>query len=87
MENNDFDDDFENDFDLKGFLEKYLKQWQWFVLAVSICLLGSFYTTIYTPIQSDYFILVKDEKKACCRNFRPLQTWVWRCHESNVDND
>jgi hypothetical protein len=25
MENNDFDDDLENDFDLKGFLEKYLQ--------------------------------------------------------------
>jgi capsular exopolysaccharide synthesis family protein len=65
MENNDFDDDFENDFDLKGFLEKYLKQWQWFALAVSICLLGSFLYLRYTIPQykATTSILVKDEKK------------------------
>lgn len=65
MENNNFDDDLENDFDLKGFLEKYLKQWQWFVLAVAICLLGSFLYLRYTIPQykATTSILVKDEKK------------------------
>ncbi|MFV5702408.1 GumC family protein [Flavobacterium sp. XS2P12] len=65
MENNNFDDDLENDFDLKGFLEKYLKQWQWFVLAISICLLGAFLYLRYTVPQyrATTSLLVKDEKK------------------------
>jgi tyrosine-protein kinase Etk/Wzc len=65
MENNGFDDDLENDFDLKGFLEKYLKQWRWFLLAIAICLLGAFLYLRYTIPQykATTSILVKDEKK------------------------
>lgn len=65
MENNNFDDDFENDFDLKLFVNKYLFHWQWFVLAVSIGLLSSFLYLRYTIPQYNTAttILVKDEKK------------------------
>jgi tyrosine-protein kinase Etk/Wzc len=65
MENNNFDDDLENDFDLKDFLEKYVRQWKWFVLSVFICLVGAFLYLRYTIPQykASTTILVKDEKK------------------------
>jgi tyrosine-protein kinase Etk/Wzc len=65
MENNNFDNDFEDDFDLKGFLEKYLQHWRWFVLSIAICLTGAFLYLRYTVPQykATTSILVKDEKK------------------------
>ena len=64
MDNN-FDDEYENDFDLKAFLDKYSRQWRWFVLAVIIGLMGSFVYLRYTIPQykATTSILVKDEKK------------------------
>jgi hypothetical protein len=53
MENNDFDDEYENDFDLKHF-SKYLIHWQWFVLAICIGLIGfilKIYNTAILPQQ------------------------------------
>lgn len=65
MENNDFDDEYENDFDIKAFLNKYLIHWQWFVLAMCIGLLVAFLYLRYTVPQYNVSttILVKDEKK------------------------
>ena len=64
MDNN-FDDEYENDFDLKAFLDKYLRQWRWFVLSIVIGLMGSFVYLRYTIPQykATTSILVKDEKK------------------------
>ncbi|WP_369753146.1 GumC family protein [Flavobacterium sp. WC2409] len=64
MENN-FEEEYENDFDLKGFLDKYLLHWKWFVLAVIICLAGAFAYLRYTVPQykATTSVLVKDEKK------------------------
>ncbi|WP_369769592.1 GumC family protein [Flavobacterium sp. WC2416] len=65
MDNNNFEDDFENDFDLKLFLNKYLVHWQWFALTICLGLLGSFLYLRYTvpQYQTITTILVKDEKK------------------------
>ncbi|WP_367757286.1 GumC family protein [Flavobacterium sp. WC2430] len=65
MDNNNFEDDFENDFDLKLFVNKYLVHWQWFALAICLGLLGSFLYLRYTvpQYQTTTTILVKDEKK------------------------
>jgi tyrosine-protein kinase Etk/Wzc len=65
MENNNFDEDLENDFDLKGLLGTYLKQWRWFALAAAVCLLGAFLYLRYTIPQynTTTSILVKDDKK------------------------
>ncbi|MBP2283115.1 capsular exopolysaccharide synthesis family protein [Flavobacterium sp. CG_23.5] len=65
MGNNDFDDDLENDFDLKAFFDKYLIHWKWFALGVSLCLVMAFIYLRYTipQYQASTTILVKDEKK------------------------
>lgn len=65
MGNNDFDDDLENDFDLKAFFDKYLIHWKWFALGVCLCLLMAFLYLRYTIPQyrASTTILVKDEKK------------------------
>jgi tyrosine-protein kinase Etk/Wzc len=65
MKNNDFDDEYENDFDLKALLTTYLIHWQWFVLAISICLFGALMYLRYTIPQYSITttILVKDDKK------------------------
>ena len=65
MDNNNFDEEYENDFDLKLFLNKYLIHWQWFALTICIGLLGSFLYLRYTipQYQTTTTILVKDEKK------------------------
>ena len=65
MENDHFDEDYENDFQFKEFLNKYAIHWQWFALAVSICLLMAFLYLRYTipQYQASTTILVKDEKK------------------------
>jgi tyrosine-protein kinase Etk/Wzc len=65
MENDHFDEDFENDFQFKEFLNKYTTHWQWFALGVSVCLLLAFLYLRYTipQYQASSTILVKDEKK------------------------
>jgi tyrosine-protein kinase Etk/Wzc len=65
MEYKDFDDEYENDFDLKAFLDKYLVHWKWFALAIFVGLLGAFLYLRYTIPQhkATTTILVKDEKK------------------------
>lgn len=65
MGNNDFDDDLENDFDLKAFFDKYLIHWKWFALGIGACLLLAFLYLRYTIPQykASTTILVKDEKK------------------------
>lgn len=65
MENNHFDEDFENDFQFKEILNKYAIHWQWFALGVSVCLLLVFLYLRYTipQYQASTTILVKDEKK------------------------
>jgi tyrosine-protein kinase Etk/Wzc len=75
MENNNFDDDLENDFDLKDFLEKYVRQWKWFVLSVFICLVGAFLYLRYTIPQykASTTILVKDEKKGGMLSIQKLK--------------
>ncbi|WP_281637503.1 GumC family protein [Flavobacterium marginilacus] len=68
MENNNnksFEEDLENDFNLKEFFDKYLVHWKWFGFGVSICLIMAFLYLRYTIPQYKAFttILVKDEKK------------------------
>jgi capsular exopolysaccharide synthesis family protein len=65
MENNNFDEDYENDFQFKEFLNKYAIHWQWFALGVGICLILAFVYLRYTipQYQASTTILVKDEKK------------------------
>ncbi|PJJ11121.1 capsular exopolysaccharide synthesis family protein [Flavobacterium sp. 1] len=67
MENNNysFNDDLENDFDLKAFFDKYLIHWKWFGLGVGVSLIFAFLYLRYTiPLyQASTTILVKDEKK------------------------
>jgi capsular exopolysaccharide synthesis family protein len=65
MENNHFDDDFEDDFQFKEFLNKYTVHWQWFALGVGVCLILAFLYLRYTipQYQASTTILVKDEKK------------------------
>lgn len=63
--NNSFNDDVENDFDLKAFFDKYFIHWKWFGLGVGICLILAFLYLRYTipQYQASTTILVKDEKK------------------------
>nr|WP_315199420.1 polysaccharide biosynthesis tyrosine autokinase [uncultured Flavobacterium sp.] len=63
--NNNFNDDIENDFDLKSFFDKYLIYWKWFGLGVGISLILAFLYLRYTipQYQASTTILVKDEKK------------------------
>lgn len=65
MENNNFDEDYENDFQFKEFLNKYSIHWKWFALGVGICLILAFVYLRYTIPQykASTTILVKDEKK------------------------
>ena len=65
MENNHFDEDYENDFQFKEFLNKYAIHWKWFALGVGICLIFAFVYLRYTiPLyRASTTILVKDEKK------------------------
>jgi tyrosine-protein kinase Etk/Wzc len=65
MENNHFDEDFENDFQFKEFLNKYTIHWRWFALGVSVCSIVAFLYLRYTvpQYQASTTILVKDEQK------------------------
>jgi uncharacterized protein involved in exopolysaccharide biosynthesis len=62
MENNDFDDEYENDFDLKHF-SKYLIHWQWFVLAMCGLLATFLYLRYTIPQYNVTTTILKDEKK------------------------
>ncbi|MBA4277240.1 polysaccharide biosynthesis tyrosine autokinase [Flavobacterium sp.] len=59
------DENQNEDFNLRDTLERYLDNWQWFVLAVCFCLTLAFvYLRYATPqYQASTTILVKDEKK------------------------
>lgn len=66
MENNYISDENQNeDFNLRDTLERYLNNWQWFVLAVCLCITVAFIYLRYTTPQykASTTILVKDEKK------------------------
>ncbi|MFV5685823.1 GumC family protein [Flavobacterium sp. GB2R13] len=65
MENNRFDDDQENDFQLKEVLDKYIVHWQWFLICACISLFLAFLYLRYTipQYQATTTILVKDDKK------------------------
>ncbi|MCA0230346.1 MAG: polysaccharide biosynthesis tyrosine autokinase [Bacteroidetes bacterium] len=65
MENLEFWQEKEEDFNLKLFLLKYLRYWYWFVLALVVALGGAFFYLQYTvPIYKvSASILIKDEKK------------------------
>ncbi len=63
-ENNIFNDDQEEDFDILGFIFKYLRYWYWFVLTVTLSFAGAYvYIKYYTPIYKvNATLLIKDEK-------------------------
>jgi capsular exopolysaccharide synthesis family protein len=66
MENNFISDENQNeDFNLRDTLERYLNNWQWFVLAVCLCITIAYVYLRYTTpqYQASTTILVKDEKK------------------------
>lgn len=66
MENNFISEENQTeDFNLRDALERYLNHWQWFVLAVFLCLTIAYvYLRYVTPqYQARTTILVKDEKK------------------------
>ncbi|MFV8392995.1 GumC family protein [Flavobacterium sp. LB2P6] len=65
MENNNFDEDFDTDFQFKEILNKYSIHWHWFAFSVSLCLLFAFLYLRYTipQYQASTTILVKDEQK------------------------
>ncbi|MBA4317911.1 MAG: tyrosine protein kinase [Flavobacterium sp.] len=59
------DENQNEDFNLRDTLERYLMNWQWFVLAVCLCISLAFVYLRYTTpqYQASTTILVKDEKK------------------------
>jgi tyrosine-protein kinase Etk/Wzc len=66
MENNYISEENQDeDFNLRDTLERYLNNWQWFVLAVCLCITLAFIYLRYTTpqYQASTTILVKDEKK------------------------
>lgn len=64
-QNNTFNEEFENDFDLKVFLDKYLGHWYWFVLVIFLCLVLAYVKLRYTIPQykATTTILIKDDNK------------------------
>jgi capsular exopolysaccharide synthesis family protein len=60
-----FEDDYEDDFNLKEVLNKYLVHWRWFAICAVVGLLAAFLYLRYTipQYQATTTILVKDEKK------------------------
>lgn len=63
--NNNLDEDPNEDFDLREAIERYLSHWQWFVLAVCLCITVAYVYLRYTTpqYQASTTILVKDDKK------------------------
>ena len=65
MENNRLDRDYENDYPLKSFLEKYFNQWRWYLICALVSIILAFLYLRYTvpQYQATTTILVKDEMK------------------------
>jgi tyrosine-protein kinase Etk/Wzc len=63
--NTNSEEDENEDFNLREAIEHYLSYWQWFVLAVFVCLAGAYVYLRYAvpQYQASTTILVKDEKK------------------------
>lgn len=63
--NNNLDEDQNEDFNLREAIERYLDHWQWFALAVCICVTIAYVYLRYTTAQyqASTTILVKDDKK------------------------
>jgi capsular exopolysaccharide synthesis family protein len=91
MENIRFDRDFENEFPLKSFVEKYLVHWHWFFTCGCVSLFLAFLYLRYTipQYQATTTILVKDEMKGNMQSEMSafadlgLSTGL----KSNVDNE
>lgn len=64
IENNVFNEEEEEDFNISSFLSRYLKNWYWFVLTLSLAYaVAYFYLKQYTPIyRVNATLLIKDEK-------------------------
>ena len=62
---NNPDEDQNEDFNLREAIDRYLDHWQWFVLAVCLCVTMAYVYLRYTTpqYQASTTILVKDEKK------------------------
>lgn len=63
-ENNIFNEELEEDFDILGFIFKYLRYWYWFLLTMVLGYVGAYlYLKKYTPIYKvNATLLIKDEK-------------------------
>jgi tyrosine-protein kinase Etk/Wzc len=63
--NNNLDEDPNEDFNIREAIERYLSHWQWFVLAVCLCITIAYVYLRYTTsqFQASTTILVKDDKK------------------------
>jgi len=81
----------DKELNLQDVLEKYVIQWKWFLLGVSICLIIAYIYLRYTEPQYQSFttILVKDEKKGSMMSelsaFSDLG--LTGAIKSNVDNE
>lgn len=92
MENNNrLDRDYENDYPLKSFLEKYFNQWRWYLICAFVSIILAFLYLRYTVPQYEATttLLVKDEMKGkmlsemSVFNDLGLSTSI----KSNVDNE
>ena len=65
MEKNNFSEDFEQEFDIKAEIGKYIVHWKWFVLSVIIALCFAFFKVRYivAVYNASTTILMKDSKK------------------------
>lgn len=65
MEYKDTNEDQEQDFQIKDFIDTYAIHWKWFLLGVSLCLFSAYIYLRYTvpQYQASTTLLVKDEKK------------------------
>ena len=63
--NTNMEDDFNDDFNVREYLERFLIHWQWFVLGLFLCISCAFvYLRYATPqFQASTSILVKDDRK------------------------
>lgn len=65
METNKLERDYENDYPLKSFLQKYFNQWRWYLIGALVSIILAFLYLRYTvpQYQATTTILVKDEMK------------------------
>ncbi|MEM8520404.1 polysaccharide biosynthesis tyrosine autokinase [Flavobacterium sp. PL12] len=89
MENNKFDYNLENEFDLKAFLDIYLIRWKWFALGIFVFLFIAFiYLRYSTPqFRAATTILVKDEKKGGMLSELSAFADIGGGIKSNLDNE